>query len=265
MGNEKRREPLHPMSPALIADMTGEHEIKNPTSLTVEKTVDAILQGDYETILLETDEAEHDVVPAVPKTIQRHLKLNNRGRGIRTELILYEEGFIKVSQERRGKRTAEQLLNLRYLDSRPTISRFVAMKPIYVGLGFTGAGALFGALVYFKLFLLLTLPATVMFVTAAVIAFLLSAYQTQEESSFCTMTGRGEVLALRATFGCIRALRKLVPELVDAIHRARTLNVPKREHYLREEMREHYRLQDEGILSKDHCLTSTRRILSSFE
>ena len=150
MGNKKRREPLHPMSPALIADMTGEHEIENPNSLTVDKTVDAILQGDYETILLETDEAEHDVVRAVPETIQRHLKLSNRGRGIRTELILYEEGFLKFSQERRGKRTAEQLLNLRYLDSRPTISRFVAMKSIYVGLGFTGTGALFGSLVYFK-------------------------------------------------------------------------------------------------------------------
>jgi len=253
------------MSPALLADITGEYEIENPKGLTGDKLVDAILQGDYETILLETDDAEHDVVPAVPKTIQRHLKLNNRGRGIRTELILFEEGFLKVSQERRGKRTAEQLLNLRYLDSRPTISRFVAMKPIYVGLGFTGTGALFGSLVYFKLFLPFTLPATVMFVTAAVIAFLLSAYQTKEESTFYTRTGRAQVLTLRATFGCIRALRKLVPELVDAIHRAHTLNMPKREHYLREEMREHYRLQEEGILSKDNCLASTQRILSSFE
>ena len=265
MGNKKRREPLHPMSPALIADMTGEHEIENPKSLTDDKIVDAILQGDYETVSLETDEAEHDVVRAVPKTIQRHLKLNNRSRGIHTELILYEEGFLRVAQDRREERTAEHLLNLRYLDSRPTISRFVAMKPIYVGLGFTGTGAIFGSLVYFKLLLPLTLPATVMFVTAAVIALLLAAYRTEEESTFCTMTGRGEVLNLRATFGCIRALRKLIPEVVDAIRRAHTLNVPKREHYLREEMREHYRLQDEGILSKNNCLASTRRILSSFE
>ena len=240
-------------------------EIEDPNNLTDDKIVDAILQGDYETILLENDEAEHDVVRAVPKTIQRHLKLNNRGRGIRTECILYEEGFLRVAQDRRGKRAAEHLLNLRYLDSRPTIARFVAMKPIFVGLGFTGTAALFGSLVYFKLFLPLTLPATVMFVTAAVIAFLLSAYQTQEESTFCTMTGRAEVLTLLATFGCIRALRKLVPELVDAIHRAHTLNGATRDHYLREEMREHYHLQDEGILTKDNCSASRQRILSSFE
>jgi len=253
------------MSRELLADITGEYEVESLKNLTGEKMADAILQGDYETVLLEADEAEHDVVRAVPKTIQRHLKLHDRGRGLRTELVLYEEGFLKVAEERRGKRAAEQLLNLRYLDSRPTISRFVAMKPIYVGLGLTGAGTLFGSLVYFKLFLALTLPATVMLVTAAVIAFLLSAYRTQEESTFCTMTGRADVLTLRATFGCIRALRKLVPELVDAIHQGHTLNVPARGDYLREEMQEHYRLQDEGILTEDYCSASTQRILSSFE
>jgi hypothetical protein len=79
------------------------------------------------------------------------------------------------------------------------------------------------------------------------------------------MTGRAEVFTLRATFGCIRALRKLVPQLVDAIHQAHTLNMPARGDYLREEMREHYRLQEEGILTKDCCSASRQRILSSFE
>lgn len=232
-----------------------------------EKTVESSLEDTAEHILLEGDvvESGYEASPARPKTVSQRFELNNRGRGVNTELTLYEEGFLEIATENRGKQSGEHIFDLRYVDPTPTLNQFIAVKMLYTGLGLLGAALLSGILAYFQVFSAVTISLGIGFLTAALITGILFVYRTKEEAVFCTLSGRGEVIKLLASPGCIRQLRNLVPEIVKAINHAHSLNTLKKEQRLREEMREHYRLKDQGVLTEDDCSTCTLRILHDFD
>jgi hypothetical protein len=63
----------------------------------------------------------------------------------------------------------------------------------------------------------------------------------------------------------MRRFHKLVPRLIEAIADAAESMHDETAVYLRAEMREHYRLRGEGILSPDSCAAGTGRILAQFD
>lgn len=218
-----------------------------------------------EHIFIGTEEGEERSEVFQPHIVRERFELNNRGRGIHTELTLFDEGFLSVREQRRGDLGTARLINLRFLDPVPSHSRLVALKTLYAGIGLAAAGAVCGALAAFSILTAFSLPAGVGLATAAAVTFMLFVYRTQEESIFYTTNGRAQVLTLLGTLGCLHACRGLVPELKSAIGQARETNHVDKTRYLREEMREHYRLRDDGILSHHACAVSTQKILAKFD
>jgi hypothetical protein len=70
---------------------------------------------------------------------------------------------------------------------------------------------------------------------------------------------------LAANFGAIKPFRAFVPELSRAIEEAAEEIPDDTSSFLRAEMREHYRLRGEGVMSVQTCAESTGRILAHFD
>ena len=72
------------------------------------------------------------------------------------------------------------------------------------------------------------------------------------------------VFVLCANWGSIRSLRKTVPHIVKAIVLAKRARPLERKTYLKQEMREHYRLREIGAIDGDACDLGTRNVLQAF-
>ena len=217
-----------------------------------------------ETIVLETGQLELGADDPAPAVVSERLTLNNRVRATMTELVFYREHYLLVREKRKGKRPRSALVNLRYLDTRPALSRFVAKKVLRTAVGSILGALLAGVLAYLDVFLAVTVGVAAGLTGVAVAAGTLCAYRTTETISFYTAAGRVPTVALRANVGCIRACRALVPPVIRAIAEARRSGPADTVAYLRREMREHYRLHEAGVLSADACRAGTRRILAKF-
>jgi hypothetical protein len=79
------------------------------------------------------------------------------------------------------------------------------------------------------------------------------------------MHGRAAALTLTAGLGRIRRLRSLLPNIINAIGDAEDDIGEDTTVFLRAEMREHYRLRTDGVLSEEECSNSTGRILVHFD
>lgn len=212
-------------------------------------------------IVLESQDEEASSLRQ-PEHVAAQFSFDSRIRGTSVQLTLYEEGFLAVREKYRGKRDGERLLDLRYLDPKPRISRAIAKRMAYLALGSASLTALLASLGWLGIVPASAFPATLVFGVTTAIFVWLFLYRTTEQSTFHTANGRANVLALSATVGLIHAVRRAVPVLAAAISKA---HVGGDNHlYLRQEMREHYRLVQSGIISEDDCSTCTRRILRQF-
>jgi hypothetical protein len=186
-------------------------------------------------------------------------------RGRCTLVRIFEEGWLDLEVERRGKATTHSRIDLHYLDPVPSItrhhpSRLVKAAGIAAGLtGIFAVPALFGWLSAW------TVPAAIAgAVVTAGLAFI-AFYLSHEKIRFKTLHGRADAVRFGAGLGTIRRFRKLVPVLVDAIADAAETVGDETAVYLRAEMREHYRLRSAGVLSEQECAESTGRILGNFD
>jgi hypothetical protein len=217
-----------------------------------------------EHIYITGDDANPDPKTAAV-TVRSRVQLDNPLRRTSTELTIYEEGFLKVVPSVRGKRGDAFRLDLHFLDPVPTITRVVAMRTFYVAFGAVaamGLAALLAQLEALKVF-----ASTAFFACAGVAtgALLLGLYRSYEKIEFVTLHGRAQVLRLIASLGSIKKFHAFVPQLCAVIEEAAERNQRDPSAYLRAEMREHYRLRQEGVLDMNECAESTGLILSQFD
>jgi hypothetical protein len=111
----------------------------------------------------------------------------------------------------------------------------------------------------------ISIPATVVCATVTFVILFVAFYLSHEKITFQTLHGRAHAIGFGAGLGTIRRFRKLVPRLVEAIADSAETVTDDTAVYLRAEMREHYRLRNEGILSESECADSTGRILGNFD
>lgn len=218
-----------------------------------------------ETIILETRQFDLAADDPAPTTVKARFALENRLRATITELAVFHEHYLMLRVRRKGKKTRSALINLRYLDARPSFSRFVAKKILQTSLGLFGGALLAGLLGYFSIVPLFSAPIAVGLAFAGGASLWLFARRTTETATFRTAEGRAPALVLHANVGCLRAGRALLAPLVQCITEARRTVPADRTAYLRREMREHYRLQEIGVLSTDACSEGTLRILGKFD
>jgi len=213
-------------------------------------------------IVMETT-TEAVVETRRPKTVAAQFDLKSLFRGTRTRLTLYKEGLLTV-RELGAVRRKELMLDLRYLDPKPSVSRTIAVRLLYPAGGAAVLAALLVALASLGVFppIACLIPAFVLGLVAGVTTWRFL-YQSGERAVFRTARGRADVLELVGSIGDTKTLRRIVPPIVAAIQAAGEARGDY-QLYLREEMREHYRLAETGVISEDECSTCTQRILHQF-
>jgi hypothetical protein len=193
------------------------------------------------------------------------VSLRNTLRRARTEVTLFEEGFLKVTEHSRGKPGESYRLDLHYLDPVPTLDRVLAVRWFQSALGCGALAALAAFLLRFESLRMAALPVLGLAAAAAIATLYVAVYRSYEKTTFATLHGRAPVLQFVANFGSIKKFRAFVPVLSRAIEEAHENIGDDTSAYLRAEMREHYRLRGDGVLSNDACAESTGRILAQFD
>jgi hypothetical protein len=231
-----------------------------PAALSAPSIADA---PPSEHIYIGSDEARNPKTTA--RTVRERVVLRNGVRRASTMLTLYAEGFVGVAEESRGKARETFHLDLQYLDPVPSLERVIASRWFYAALGCGAVAALAAFLARFEL---LQTAAWITFGIAALAALgtlLVGVYFSYEKTTFCTIHGRAPVLTLLANVGAVKKFRAFVPVLSAAIEEAAEQMGADTSAYLRAEMREHYRLRGDRVLSQQACAESTSRILAQFD
>lgn len=217
-----------------------------------------------EHILLEGDELAVEFDASRSANPQQHFHIVNRSHALQTEMILFDGGWLSVRQHKRNKPGEARMLNLAFLDPNPVVQRYFAKRTLITSAALALAGLISAALVYYSVLIVVTIPAMILLLTAAAVAFAACAYRTRKDVVFVTRHGRAPVIRLMATLGSFRALRRIEPQLSEEIRKAATTGIDE-QRMLRSEMREHYRLAECGVLSQEDCAASTQRILTHFK
>jgi hypothetical protein len=215
-----------------------------------------------EHILLESDVRE---VPALRQARKVHGGIDVRGRLRRRVLRLRIIDYYYLSVLSRSRSAElEYVLDLRFVDA-PRLSRHVAWRWIMASLTLlavaAGMAAHIGASAtpWWKHGWLGPCAAvTAIFALTTLIA----AYRTTETVHLFSTTGRAKLLEFVGGAGTFRALRRFMATLAAHRRLAAAARRPRRGEHLRDEMREHQRLRDLGVLTAQEYEGSKQRILA---
>lgn len=216
-----------------------------------------------EHILLESDERE---VPALRNARKTHAQVEVRSRlrrrVLRLEIIDYY--YLSVRSLSRSVEL-EYVLDLRFVAVPPRISRHVAWRWITASLVLlalaTGMAAWIGSSAtpwWQHGWLRVCAAVTGMWVLATLIA----AYRTTETVRLYSAHGAARLLEFTGGLGTFRTLRPILAKLVAHIRLALAARRPARAEHLRDEMREHSRLREIGVLSAEEYEAAKVRILA---
>lgn len=197
-----------------------------------------------------------------PKRVIEHFELRDGRRRLTAQLTLYEGGMLKIYRRRGKRRLSSHTIKLRYLDPIPTVTRHIARRWLSAAAGAAALAIAAAALAPLSPFVL---PAIAVAAAAAVVTAGVFYCRSYETTSFYTLNGRARAIKLTASVGRFRHGRAIRPKLVKAIAAAEETIGEDTALYLRAEMREHYRLRSDGVLSSDDCSESTGRILAQFD
>jgi hypothetical protein len=96
----------------------------------------------------------------------------------------------------------------------------------------------------------------------AVAAAVVCLYRTTETISMYSAHGRAKLLEFTSGLGAERTFRPFTNKLAAHIKLALAARRPMRSEHLRDEMREHFRLRENGVLSVEEYEASKARILA---
>jgi hypothetical protein len=216
-----------------------------------------------EHILLESEDRE---TPQLRTARKVHARLRSRSRLRRRalELDIIDYYYLSVRTRRRSA-VLEYVLDLRFIDPSLRESRHIAWRWMITTLAF----AMLAAASVWRIGSSLPpwwqqgqLPicATMLGLTAC--AGLVCVYRTTETLSLHSVHGQVRLLELTGGPGTVRATRPFMLKLAAHIRIAIAARRPLRARHLRDEMREHFRLKEAGVLSHEEYEESKRRILA---
>ncbi len=218
-----------------------------------------------EHISLQSETVEVVAKPIPRKPVVKY-QLRSRARGSLTRVSILQGHFVNVNIKRARMLPQEHTIDLRFVDPRPIGIRKVGWPWMYVAIGFTalaliaGAFAIFFASPFARLW---AVPTAIVLATFTISSYLLCLYFTTESVVFVSQHGRARVIPITGGLGTTRAARKCAIDIVKHIGAARKASKQPRGHYLRDEMREHSRLRDAGVISEEQYDDAVARILKA--
>jgi hypothetical protein len=215
-----------------------------------------------EHILLESDVRE---IPEPGAARKEHASLRLRS-GLRRraiELKIIDYYFLAV-RTRRGAATSDYVLDLRFVDPKPRTSRHVAWRWFTATIS---CAVLFAASIWW-----LTaspviwwendaLPIAGSLFAGMLVAGFVCMYRSTETLWLISLHGREPVLEIVGNLGTFSHIRKFIVKLAAHVQIAVAARRPNRAEHLRDEMREHSRLKELGVLSTEQYDAAKRLIL----
>jgi len=218
-----------------------------------------------EHVSMESDLSETRPKAEPSRPLMQYL-FNKRGRGGTRRVSVLPDQHVAVEMLRSRSAVDMHTVDLRFVDPRPIAVRKVAWPVLYVALGLTLLTAI-ATLLYAKA------PGVAQKIgglytpvglgVAAVLAYVLFYRLTTESLIFLSNNGRARFIVIAGRFGTMRRARPCAAAIVTHINIANKKFRQERQAYLRDEMREHARLHERGVLSADRYNEAKRRILKA--
>jgi len=217
-------------------------------------------QSEY--ILLESD--EQPTVPHPRASRKRHARVEApdriRRRVLSLEIIDYF--YLAVRVQRDQSVMAEYVLDLRFVDPSVRMSRHIATRWLVATLVLAALAVAIGLRVQGSAAPGNWLAACLIASTLAVAAGFVCAYRTTETLAVFSIHGRARLFEHTGMLGLGRALRPFLVKLSAHVQIAVAARRPSKALHLRDEMREHARLHETGVLSKLEYEAGKARILA---
>jgi len=216
-----------------------------------------------EHILLESDLRE---VPDVRAARKVHARVAARSR-LRRRLVQLEiiDYYYLAVRSRSGSTHLEYVLDLRFI-AAPRVSRHVSWRWIAAFLLLTSlacAAVRFGtpAPAWWQRH---SLGFSAAAIGAWAVVLLVAVYRTTETVRLFSTGGAAEVLEFTGELGTLRGLRRFMTKVAAHVQLAAAARRGTRAEHLRDEMREHARLKELGVLCGAEYESAKSRILGKY-
>jgi hypothetical protein len=186
-----------------------------------------------------------------------------RRRVLRLEIIDYL--YLSVRVQRSKSVMAEYVLDLRFVDPWVRMTRHIATRWLVATLVLAALAMASGSRVHGAAVPGNWLVACLIASTLTIAAGFVCAYRTTETLAVFSLHGRARLLEYTGTFGLGRALRPFLVKLSAHLRIAVAARRPSKALHLRDEMREHARLHEAGVISKGEYEAGKVRILAAHE
>lgn len=189
-------------------------------------------------------------------------------RGCETELALLDDHFLSVRCVRPDELPKRYDVDLRFANSQPVRVREISWTWLIVTIGLLtlSAATIVSVLAHAQnpwqrpgfIAALATLATSVG-------TFFLFLRRTTESLQFKSVHGHATLVSITGGIGSTREGKQFFIELIKDINAARALRPQDKRQFLRDEMREHYRLRELGVLSQEEYEAGKARILRAHD
>jgi hypothetical protein len=210
-------------------------------------------------------ESEEPALPVSSRVIRRgpSITLASRLRGCETELALCQDERLAVRSRRRRQPPQAYVVDLRFIDNKLVVKRRIAWRSWLVCACLAGMIAASRLPFAGPAWLQISGRTSIVLLVVAVCSGMLGLYLTRETIELRSLHGRSRLVEITSSLGGSRAARSFLDGLSRRIDAVRTGTPQSKPHFLRDEMREHRRLWDAGVLSDAEYEASKRRILQA--
>lgn len=214
-------------------------------------------------------EAEPDTVAAPAPLRRRKVRssytLKSRLRGCETEVAILDDHFVAVRTVRPDAQQRKYEVDLRFANPKPTLARSISwfwfgLTACMLLLAAGGLWSTWSDAARWSSPIFLTALVTLLATSGTTIMFL---RRTVESLEFVSMHGGATLVSVTGGIGSARAGKRFFIELIRSISAARAERPQELPQFLRDEMREHHRLRELGVLTQQQYEQSKARILAS--
>lgn len=218
-------------------------------------------------------QVEHVCLEAEEFVIDRHfrgapvgpsLSIASEFRGRGTELAVLDGHRLAVRTQRRRRTERQYVVDLRYIDQKPVIRLRIAWYCWSASVTLAALAAASNGFVGVPdslPWLRAGLPVSIGLLVAAIGVGWLALYRTHERIQLQSVHGRAALVDIKGNPGCSRAAAIFLAELERHIAEARARAALSKQQFLCDELHEHRRLLEEGVLTPAVYESSKRRIL----
>lgn len=221
-----------------------------------------------EHISLESDGGAQRPAPNTGKPLIR-FELGEDERNATSAICILRDQFVAIETVDADLAHRQYTVDLRYVDPRPAGIRKVAWPWLYVAIGLAALAAIAGTLYSFAPAFAQSIGGLYTAIGLGVLSvagFVLSYRFSREFVVFVSVHGRARLITIRGGLGTIRRVQPCTAEIIKHTKTARlqAASQPKQA-FLRDEMREHSRLRDQGVINEQEYASARTRILGAHE